>query len=176
MKTITHDFLQQGSCDTCLPLHAAILADLQTQLNADHTVKSHLFHGRYENVYIAVEHIRGLQQVITFLQQQAAILLDVNAKQLQLGFWFNIMQHGDITTLHSHDDNDELLSGTYYLQMPSGSGKLLLHQPQQVLTIEPEAGRYVFFHPAVSHEVTAHASDIPRISLGFNLGYCAAGN
>jgi len=169
MRKIARDFLQHGSCNACLAWHADILTDLQTQLTDEHAIKSHFFHGRFENIYIAAENIRGLDRLLGFLQQQAADILAVDARQLQLGFWFNIMHKGDVTTLHSHDDNDELLSGTYYLQMPRGSGRLLLHH-EHIMTIEPVTGDYAFFHPAVEHEVTTHQASEPRISLGFNLG------
>jgi hypothetical protein len=170
MRVITRDFLQQGSCTDCLPLHAGVLADLQTLLNAKETIKSHYFHGRYENIYIPAQKISGLDSLLGFLQHTGAALLDVMPQTLQLGFWFNVMHKGDITTLHSHDDNDELLSGTYYLQMPPGSGQLIIHQNHRMTTIDPITGHYAFFHPGVEHEVTVHQSDVPRISLGFNLG------
>lgn len=170
MRVITREFLQQGSCAECLPLHARILADLQTQLAAPETIKSHFFHGRYENIYIPAQKITGLATVLGYLQQQAASILAIELQHLQLGFWFNIMHKGDITTLHSHDDHDELLSGTYYLQMPPDSGQLIIHHNHKVTTIDPVTGHYAFFHPGVEHEVTEHRSDMPRISLGFNLG------
>ncbi len=170
MRVITRDFLQKGSCTACLPLHAGILADLQTHLTAPETIKSHFFHGRYENIYMPAQKITGLASVLGFLQQQAANILETELQHLQLGFWFNIMHKGDITTLHSHDDHDELLSGTYYLQMPPGSGQLRIHQNDRVTTIDPVTGHYAFFHPGVEHEVTVHQPDVPRISLGFNLG------
>lgn len=170
MHTIERDFLQQGSCLPCLALHPNILADLRTQLTAQTTVKTHFFHGRYENVYISADNIRGLHTLLDFLRQQAATTLEVNPQVLKMGFWFNIMQHGDITTLHSHDDHDELLSGTYYLQTPGNSGQLCVHFQHQIQRIEPVSGHYVFFHPAVAHEVTRHQSSTARISLGFNFG------
>ena len=80
------------------------------------------------------------------------------------------MQQGDVTLPHSHDDDDELLSATYYLQIPPDSGKLILQLPDGERRIEPVAGHFVFFHPRIEHEVTRHQHPIPRISLGINIG------
>jgi hypothetical protein len=170
MLDIGRDFIYQAGCEACLPLHHAIIADLYTQLDAAQTIKSHFFRGRFENIYISEEKIPGLQTILSHIKADAARILQAQAGDLKLGFWFNLMQQGDVTLPHSHDDDDELLSGTYYLQVPSGSAALLIHLPQATTKIEPLEGQYVFFHPAVEHEVTQHNSAIARISLGFNLG------
>ncbi len=154
-----------------IPLHDRIIAGLFDELDTPDTKKSHFFHGRFENIYIAANKIDSLEQVLSFILNQAAALLDTTPQALSVGYWFNLMQQGDITTAHCHDDHDELLSGTYYLQMPPSSGKLIIQPPQQApCTIEPVEGRLVFFHPAVVHEVTEHENTTARISLGFNIG------
>lgn len=170
MRRIERDFIYQAGCEACLPLHRAIIADLYTQLDAAKTIKSHFFHGRFENVYISEEKIRGLQTILSHIKADAARILQVQVRELKLGFWFNLMQSGDVTLPHSHDDDDELLSGTYYLQVPSDSAALLIHHPQALTIIEPVEGQYVFFHPAVEHEVTQHQAQMARISIGFNIG------
>ena len=170
MHQIEPDFIYQGSCENCLPLHKTILADFYAQLDAAQTSKSHFFGGRYENIYISEEKIRGLQTLLSHIKADAARILQTREQELKLGFWFNLMQQGDVTLPHSHDDNDELLSGTYYLQVPEGSAALLIHHPQAPTRIEPIEGQYVFFHPAVEHEVTQHRAQTARISIGFNLG------
>ncbi len=158
-------------CPECLPLHALVLEDFYRQLNADDTIRSHYFNDRFENIYIEAKHVRGLDFILQRLKTEAAALLDEPAEALQLGFWFNLMQRGDVTLPHSHDDDDEQLSGTYYLQVPNGSGELVI-QPadDQRINIQPAEGRFVIFHPAVQHEVTTHNIDEARISLGFNIG------
>lgn len=132
--------------------------------------KSHFFAGRYENIYLDRSLIPELEPILDAALREAANLLHCNAESLQLGFWFNLMQQGDVTLPHSHDDNDELLSATYYLQVPPGAGKLLLSLPDGVCSIEPVEGRFVFFHPGIEHEVTIHQHVTPRISLGINFG------
>lgn len=170
MRNINRDFIHQASCETCLALHPDILSDLYAQLAATQTVKSHFFEGRYENIYISEENIRGLATLLATIKSKAASVLLIPVGELKLGFWFNLMQQGDVTLSHSHDDDDELLSGTYYLQVPSGSARLLIHHPHSTTTIEPREGQFVFFHPAVEHEVTQHQAKMARISLGFNIG------
>jgi hypothetical protein len=170
MRKIDRDFIYRGSCDACLPLHHTIIADFYARLDATQTVKSHFFQGRYENIYISEENIRGLPTILTHIKNEAARLLQIPVQGLKLGFWFNLMQHGDVTLSHSHDDDDELLSGTYYLQVPHSSAALLIHHPDATKMIEPVEGHFVFFHPAVEHEVTPHHSEMARISLGFNIG------
>ena len=170
MNSIERDFIYQANCVSCLPLHKSIIADFYAQMDTAHTVKSHFFQGRYENIYISEEYIRGLTTLLATIKNEAASVLQIPAENLKLGFWFNLMQQGDVTLPHSHDDDDELLSGTYYLQVPSNSAALLIHHPPSTTTIEPIEGQFVFFHPAVEHEVTQHHSAMARISLGFNLG------
>jgi hypothetical protein len=170
MRSIERDFIYQASCKTCLHLHPDIITDLYAQLDANQTVKSHFFHGRFENIYISEEKIRGLATILTHIKNEAASVLQIPVEELKLGFWFNLMQQGDVTLSHSHDDDDELLSGTYYLQVPGGSASLIIHHPNATTTIEPIEGQFVFFHPGIEHEVTQHQAKIARISLGFNLG------
>lgn len=163
--------MYQASCSDCLPLHAQVIEDVYAKLDSTDTVRSHYFNGRYENIYLDKSLIRGLDCILDCIQREAARLLDVDRNELQLGYWLNIMHYNDVTLLHSHDDNDELLSGTYYLQVPEKSGRLLIHcgGPEPV-SITAKESAYVLFHPAVEHEVTAHLNTQARISLGFNIG------
>ncbi len=108
--------------------------------------------------------------ILDLATAQAAHILNRPKKDLRLGWWLNIMQPGDITFPHTHDAGDELLSGVYYIDVPSDSGKLVLTQGTQRLEIDPCAGRFVFFTPDVMHEVTRNESGRPRISVGFNVG------
>ncbi|MDH5180165.1 MAG: 2OG-Fe(II) oxygenase family protein [Gammaproteobacteria bacterium] len=152
--------------------------DLNTDLAAavlaipdeDYARLSHYFHGRYENRYLHPAALPQLQTIIERARAEAARILQQPVTELRAGYWLNIMRKGDITTLHSHDDDDELLSAVYYLQVPDGSGEFRLHERGEIHTIQPVAGRFMFFDPALPHEVAAHRSDIPRISIGINIG------
>lgn len=129
-----------------------------------------MFAGRYENIYLERNLVPGLDFILDVALTEAARLLASTKEAMQLGFWFNLMQQGDVTLPHSHDDDDELLSGTYYLQVPPDAGKLLLALPDGVRSIDPVEGQFVFFHPGIEHEVTRHQHATPRISLGINFG------
>ncbi len=56
------------------------------------------------------------------------------------------MQSGAHTTLHSHDDDDEILSAVYYVQVPENSGELIIHAEKGPIHHTPHEGQRVFFH------------------------------
>lgn len=132
--------------------------------------RSHFFHGRYENLYIDADNLPGLKPVLEAAMAKSAELLQLPVDKLRLGFWINVMNQGDVTTLHSHDDDDELLSAVYYIQAPAGSGLFKLHYKDEMTEIDPVAGRFMCFDPAIPHEVTEHHNKIPRVSIGINIG------
>jgi hypothetical protein len=72
--------------------------------------------------------------------------------------------------MHSHNDDDELLSGVYYLQAPENSGKLTLYHAQEAVTVDPEAGKLVLFSSSDEHEVSRNLSQETRLSIGINFG------
>lgn len=171
-QTFPTDTVHNVICHECKPLHAAIIQQVLQLLEDPDTQKSHFFNGRYENIYITKEQVPAIKPVLQMILQESAKLLGYQDNDLQLGFWFNFMQKGDVTTLHSHDNDDELLSGTYYLQMPEQSGRLTIAlSPDSNISITPEEATLTCFHPTANHEVTQHHSPIPRISIGFNIGY-----
>lgn len=167
---VTVDGCQVVACPACLAQHEPIIRRLFALKDTPQAHKSHFFAGRYENIYLACEAIPELGSILDAALMHAARLLDCEKSDLQLGFWFNLMHQGDVTLPHAHDDDDELLSGTYYLQIPPGSGKLQLALPAGIRVIEPVAGNFVFFHPGIEHEVTQHHNASPRISIGMNIG------
>ena len=153
-----------------LPYHPTILQRLFELQDSGLAHKSHFFGGRYENIYLGRDQLPGLDTILDAALAQAALLLSCAKHELQLGFWFNLMQQGNVTLPHSHDDDDELLSATYYLQVPPDAGKLVLELPAGRRTIDPVEGQFVFFHPRIEHEVTRHLHRTPRVSLGINIG------
>ena len=99
-------------------------------------------------------------------------ILATDAALLKVGFWFNEMDRGDITTAHTHDEDDELLSGVYYINVPDYSGDLILGDVAKTnaIRIAPEAGVFIFFSPSQLHSVEKHQSDQMRLSIGMNIG------
>jgi len=157
-------------CDECQSINSELANAILALPDAAYTQRSHFFHGRYENLYLDVERVPGLKIILDTCLEQASLLLEQAVEKLKLGFWLNIMRAGDVTTLHTHDDDDELLSAVYYVQVPDQSGVFKLHRPDGVQEIKPVAGRFMFFDPALPHEVTQHNNTVPRISLGINIG------
>ena len=86
------------------------------------------------------------------------------------GYWFNFMPSGAITMQHCHDDNDEILSGVYYVSVPNNSGKLIIHANNETLQITPTEASFIFFSPSIIHQVSKNLSKQSRLSIGFNFG------
>ncbi|MGD9385163.1 MAG: putative 2OG-Fe(II) oxygenase [Thioalkalispiraceae bacterium] len=171
MQDFPREKIYNVVCHECKPLHTAIVKDILQLLDDPAVCKSHFFNGRYENIYISEAQIPSVKPVLQLILQEAANLLGTSEDKLKLGFWFNFMQKNDVTIPHRHDDDDELISGTYYLQMPEGSGMLKIKLDQyNCETIQPQEAALTCFHPSVEHEVTNHGSPVPRISIGFNIG------
>jgi len=132
--------------------------------------QSHHFGDRFENTYIELADIPDMAMVLDVVKQQAGQLLDVPADTLKAGFWFNAMEPGHRTTLHHHDENDELLSAVYYIRVPGNSGDLILHEGDRQISIQPQEGKLVMFAPDLLHEVTAHLGSGLRLSVAMNVG------
>lgn len=151
-------------------LNAGLYDRFMALSGTDRVRQTHFFSGRFENTYIDKADIPEIAVVLEVLQQQAGRLLDMPVKKLKVGFWFNAMEAGDRTSLHHHDENDELLSAAYYIRVPENSGTLVLHEADTQVSIQPEEGKLVMFAPGVPHEVTAHRGKGLRLSVGMNVG------
>jgi len=156
-----------------LPHNAEITEKFLKLYQNDDVKKTHLFEGRYENIYLNEKHIPALKYLTREATQFAEDILAV--KNLRAGYWFNYMPPGASTTLHTHDDDDELLSGVYYLTVPERSGNLIIYDTtgdaaKNKIEITPKAGEFIFFSPKTRHEVTKNNSAQYRISVGINFG------
>ena len=141
-------------------------------LESEPVKKTHLFNNRYENIYIPASKIPEINQLSDFAQDYLKNHTDKLDKEgLKTGFWFNLMQPGDQTTLHTHDDAWEVYSAVYYLHVPENSGDLVLHLHGKKESITPKEGQFVFFSPDLAHEVTKNNSKDYRLSVAFNFGY-----
>jgi len=154
----------------------AVAADYLKLRDAGKVRKSHLFSGRYENIYIDRGQIAGLSILIPFWLASATEVLGLKADALRCGFWFNDMQPGDVTLPHSHDDDDEWLSGVYYLKVPENSGALILHTEGRQESIQAEPGKLVLFSSSNVHEVEKNRSQETRLSIGINFGSVSSPN
>ena len=154
-------------------LNEKIMAGFINHYQRDDVRKTHLFEGRYENIYLTEQHIPELAPLIVEVTRYAEELLHIN--NLRAGFWFNFMPPGSTTTLHTHDDDDELLSAVYYVDVPEDSGNLVIYEnlvaaDSRKIEIAPVAGEFVFFKPDIAHEVSRNNSSKSRLSIGFNFG------
>lgn len=151
-------------------LNREISEEFEQQNQSPLLQRTHFFEGRYENIYIDREKMPALEPVLEAATQFAAEITGYRVDQLRCGFWFNRMGPGDVTIPHTHDDDDELLSGVYYITVPDTSAKLSLGVGDQKALIEPEEGMMVFFSPRLIHEVTKNNSAHQRLSIGMNFG------
>lgn len=101
---------------------------------------------------------------------------------VRLQSWINIHDRGGFNFQHMHDGC--LLSGCFYLQVPEGSGDLVLRDPRpgvvngfskgpiangyRDIKLKPEAGLLVLFPHWLEHFVEVHDSDTSRICIPFN--------
>ncbi|MEJ2329834.1 MAG: hypothetical protein P8Z33_08195 [Gammaproteobacteria bacterium] len=134
------------------------------------TRKTHLFHGRYENIYPPRTEFPEIEPLLEWILENGRNHLDHDSNELGIAFWFNEMQPGDKTTLHTHNDGDELLSGVYYLEVPEGSGDIIFHFTGETASFTPAAGDLFLFSPALPHEVGENRSHNVRLSVAFNIG------
>ena len=151
-------------------LNASLYERFMDLSGTERVRQSHHFGGRFENIYIDEADIPDIATVLNVARQQAGQLLGIPAESLKAGFWFNAMEAGHRTTLHHHDENDELLSAVYYIRVPENSGDLILHDGDEQVSIQPQEGKLVMFAPAQLHEVTAHLGTGLRLSVGMNVG------
>lgn len=145
---------------------------LQSLLQEDSSQlrKTHFFHDRYENIYLENNENTKLDWLMDESLQFCAELLNVNKDELDIGYWFNFMAPGHVTTLHTHDNLNELISGVVYLTVPEDSGNLVIRTTEQEICLPPVSGNYIFFDPETPHLVTKNNSSQHRLSIGMNIG------
>ena len=96
--------------------------------------------------------------------------------------WVNLHDRGGFNFLHVHEGC--LLSGSFYLKVPPGSGRFVFRDPRpgvvhgyvkgavpngySDIQLTPEAGLLVLFPCWMEHYVEPHDSDEPRIVVAFN--------
>ncbi len=151
-------------------INSAIIFEFKQAMNAGRFTGTHHFSGRYENLYIDRCYVPSLEPVLDRARELGADYLHCPQRRLVQGFWFNCMEPGHVTLPHNHDEDDERLSGVYYLSVPAGSGDLRLHTGDSITRVQPLAGHYVFFAPDLVHEVSENRSRDVRLSIGLNMG------
>lgn len=148
-------------------LSQSFLDEYETLKSSKSTRKSHYLEGRFENIYLDENEFPALKVILAEAKQYAAEVLQTD-KSLKVGHWFNEMQSGFRTLPHTHEENEELLSGVFYITAPEQSGDLLLGVGNGQQRIKPEVGKFVFFSPDLLHEVEKNESEQVRLSVGMN--------
>jgi uncharacterized protein (TIGR02466 family) len=101
--------------------------------------------------------------------------------------WANVMRAGAVHSLHLHPGS--FISGTYYVEVPDGAGRLKFEDPRlglhmaapprradaparlrSFVSLPAKAGNLVLFESWLRHEVPAARFEGDRISISFNYG------
>ena len=92
--------------------------------------------------------------------------------------WVNLLKSGGHHSGHIHPHS--ILSGTFYVEAPPGSGAIRFEDPRLPLmmaapprpdtfvTVEPRAGLLLMWESWLRHEVLAGAARGERLSISFN--------
>lgn len=123
-----------------------------------------------------------LNQAIRIACADALGEMGLGKVPFSLQSWINLHDRGGFNFLHMHEGS--LLSGSFYVSVPSGSGQFVFRDPRPgVITgsikggvpnghadvhLTPSAGLLVLFPCWMEHYVEPHDSDAPRITLAFN--------
>ena len=125
--------------------------------------------------------------VVKYIQD---LEMDIKAKELQMtSLWMNIMPQGVTHSMHIHPLS--VISGTYYVQIPSGSSLLKLEDPrllghmaspprkpkakpqnQRFIYMQPKVGSVLLFESWLRHEVPPNLAKQDRVSISFNYDWC----
>jgi uncharacterized protein (TIGR02466 family) len=101
-----------------------------------------------------------------------------------LDAWINVYEHGDSQEMHVHKNS--VFSGIYYIQAPQGCSALMFRSSNADTMIDPPktannelnsteailqtvAGQMIIFRSDLHHCVLANTTELPRISLSFNV-------
>ena len=123
-----------------------------------------------------------LQQAVRAACVSALREMGVGDIAFHLQSWINLHDRGGFNFLHVHEGS--LLSGSFYLKVPSGSGKFVFRDPRPGVVhgyvkgavpngysdvqLAPDAGLLVLFPCWMEHYVEPHNSNEPRITIAFN--------
>jgi uncharacterized RmlC-like cupin family protein len=149
----------------CAELNRRILAAYAALDEGAFTQRSHHIGGRFENLYLDRTRIPEVDEVLAHAERCAREVLGMGSLPLRSGFWLNVQGPGHATSAHTHDENDELLSGVYYVSVPAQSGNLILLDSYREIRVAPAPGMFLSFPPALPHRVETNRSQQERFSI-----------
>jgi uncharacterized protein (TIGR02466 family) len=176
----------RGLAETCLAIAAEDKA-------GQRWAKSHGYGG-----YTSYASLNDLTRRATvFAELEKSIARHVSAfarkSEFELGgrrlaldsLWINVMRKGAVHAPHLHPHS--VVSGTYYVTVPRGSGAIRFEDPRLAMLmaapskkknaklenrtfvdVTPKAGMLLLWESWLRHGVEANGSKSPRISVGFN--------
>lgn len=115
--------------------------------------------------------------------------LDLGRRKLKLdSIWINVLEPNGVHSGHIHPHS--VLSGTYYVDVPSNASALKLEDPRHAMMmaapgrtedapesersfvyIAPKAGEVLMWESFVRHEVPMNQAKKSRVSVSFNYGW-----
>jgi uncharacterized protein (TIGR02466 family) len=123
-----------------------------------------------------------LQQAVRAACTRALVEMGVGDIPFRLQSWINLHDRGGFNFLHVHEGS--LLSGSFYIKVPPGSGRFVFRDPRpgvihgyvkgavpngyRDIQLTPEPALLVLFPCWMEHFVEPHDSDEPRITIAFN--------
>ena len=133
-----------------------------------------------------LEELRALVSCVDAAVAAVLAYLRIGNRDVSItGCWANINAPGAAHRMHAHPNN--FLSGVYYVQVQDGTDTINFHDPRaQAAVIRPavteltayntdqvvvavEIGTLVIFPAWLLHSVDANQSELPRISISFNV-------
>jgi uncharacterized protein (TIGR02466 family) len=124
----------------------------------------------------------ALQSAIRAACASALAEMGQRSVPFALQSWINMHDRGGFNFLHMHEGS--LLSGSFYLRVPPGSGQFVFRDPRPGVILgsvkggipnghadihlTPSDGLLVLFPCWMEHYVEPHDSDEPRITIAFN--------
>lgn len=144
--------------------------------------KLHLFSSTFEKLQKKIDvHVDAYLKSLDYQASTKSNLKMTNC-------WVNIMPAAVQHTAHIHPN--AVISGTFYVAVPSGASPLKLEDPrlgfmmnapqlkataklnnQRFVSLAVKPGDLILFESWLRHEVPANASKSPRISVSFNYGW-----
>ena len=127
---------------------------------------------------------RALARHVTAFVRKAEF--DLGGRKLKLdSLWINVMRKGAHHTPHLHPH--AVVSGTYYVSVPPGSGAIRFEDPRLAMLmaapprkknaqaenrtfvdVPPKTGMLLLWESWLRHGVESNAAKSPRISVSFN--------
>jgi len=147
--------------------------------NKEHIKLSHKINGRWENQYLGYQFVPQIIDIFRLACKAGkalagrSVIIPYQGLGLSVDeYWFNVTLPYESTGWHDHKNN-AILSGVYYLKVPSNSGDICFRQKinksWDEFSIRSETGKMVIFDSNIQHSVSRNKSDDKRISLAFNM-------